>query len=336
MQTNKMKVTSQAIFAFLSTGYAAAACTNSATFGGLDQGCSAEEPICIDSSTGTEVGYRNVGDDCAACLRVYTEVHYNHGLSDFGCSGDKPRCMSDQGTDPSSYQAGGQCCDADGTCSQVAPVTCPCNLPGGWIDDLVNGDTQLTNVPSSEGGYCRYDDSAEIDILLYNGEGYGSVYFRQDLNQWRCESTEAGGLEISEAEAQACAADLESGLISNDVDIATQCVPFTSPTTCPCNTPGTWVNDFVKGDEVLTNIPSNDGYCSYYDTEEWNILLINGNGYGSVFYAKDLDQWTCESTGTAAGVGSSITEAEARACISDLQNGIGSAGIDVEVQCSKH
>mmetsp|Transcript_45165 Transcript_45165/g.83579 ORF Transcript_45165/g.83579 Transcript_45165/m.83579 type:complete len:332 (-) Transcript_45165:101-1096(-) len=331
-----MKIISKAIIASLSAGYASAACTNSATFGSLDQGCAADKPICIDSSTGEEVGYRAAGDDCAACLRVYNEAHYNGGLSDFGCSSNKPRCMSNQGSDPPSYNAGSQCCDADGTCSPVAPVTCPCNLPGSWINNFVNGDTQLTSLPSDD-GFCYYDDSAKSNTVLYNTEGSGRVFFAKDYlsdsNQWHCESTGTGVLAISEAEAQACATDLKNGLISNGIDTAAECFP-TTPPTCPCNVPGTWFNDFVKGDKNVTDIPGSNGQCYSVDSSGFCVMLSDGSA--CVVNNEDIDQWTCDSYQTFDWPGLSITEVEAQACISDLQNSLQSQGVDIASQCQEY
>jgi hypothetical protein len=68
-------------------------CINTAAYGGLDEGCTTEEPMCV-ASDGSLLGADVDGDHCTRCVNTQQA----DWVEDEGCSPQQPTCVNDDGS----------------------------------------------------------------------------------------------------------------------------------------------------------------------------------------------------------------------------------------------
>jgi hypothetical protein len=185
-------------------------CTNTAAYGGVDAGCSRETPLCINSKTKKEVGARAQGDVCAACVKVYSRLHYRFGFTDYGCSAQLPRCMTSENKDPARSRAGAKCCTAQGVCQTQS--LCPCNRPESVWSKVVAG----INPWNSNDLTCLSDTNSFTASLFVTGTplgiGVSEVELSESDSWWVCSDQPRVSLTINEAEATACYQELQAAI----------------------------------------------------------------------------------------------------------------------------
>ena len=91
-------------------------CTNTAAYGGMDQGCNGEKPICVGIGM-KEIGSEVKGKNCVKCLNVYNDSPGTVGLrADFGCPDSAPYCVNADGSEPKPFWYAGE------TCTNACPL----------------------------------------------------------------------------------------------------------------------------------------------------------------------------------------------------------------------
>lgn len=121
------------------TGVIEAECTNTASYGGLDDGCdmNAAQKICV-SAEGREIAASVPGAGCATCLNT-AEAAW---VADYGCPADKPTCVDANGDNPSLWYAGCQCVEF--------PYECINTAPHGGQDQMCNDETPICVGPGGK------------------------------------------------------------------------------------------------------------------------------------------------------------------------------------------
>jgi len=129
-------------------------CTNTAPYGDMDDGCDADEPICVGVGM-KEIGSWVHGKNCVKCLNVYNDPPGTVGLrADFGCTDTAPNCINADGSNPKPlWYAGVKCTDA-----------CPLNkldytsgfdCPSSYSPFKLNGNAKCKDVGT---GYLQLTD----------------------------------------------------------------------------------------------------------------------------------------------------------------------------------
>ena len=81
-------------------------CMNTAQGGKRDQDCPQKRPLCVFQD-GTATAPQEWGDTCVKCMNTYADN--SASVIDDGCSGEKPRCIMDNDTDPALETSGTKC-----------------------------------------------------------------------------------------------------------------------------------------------------------------------------------------------------------------------------------
>lgn len=266
-----------------------ASCVNTAPDEGLDEGCDAIHPICL-LSNGYEPAANVAGNKCGKCINTINSELF----SDLGCSPETPLCDAPSGK-------GGTVCLAASS-SSTAPA-CTNTAANGGVDAGCSGETPIC-INSKTGK--EVGANAPGDVCVACVRVYSRFHYRFGLKDSGCGSSRPRCMTSSNSDP----AKLKTG-----AKCCTAKGSCEAQATCPCNRPDSIWSKVVAGIN-----PWNSSDLSCISSSTSASLFVTGTpsgiGTGEVDLSDTVRWWVCSDQ---PKVSLTITEAEGRACLAEVQ-----------------